>query len=103
MIFISIAYIIIALISIRPLTGHIAWHISDNYNQSEPDGMDWGLGMFIGIICASIWPVLAIGIPTLLLIDKLSPAVGAERKAIKRKKAEEFEKTQKELELEPWS
>jgi hypothetical protein len=50
-----ILYAVSVLLLARPVAGHIAWSISDHFNQKRPDGLDWTTGALFGIF----WPTVA--------------------------------------------
>lgn len=45
--------VVLWVLPIRPLAGHVAWTVSNNLNQVEPDNEDWDQGWIFSVL----WPV----------------------------------------------
>ena len=84
-----IAYGILWMVSIRPVAGHLAWKFGPekHHYQTRPDEDDWFSGIFCALLLGATWPVVL----AYLASTKFTPAVGAERRAIQKQKAEERE------------
>lgn len=91
-----VIYGIIWALTVRPLTGHIAWHQAINtYHQSKPDFGDWlwyGMG---AAFLALFWPICLL----VLASGKFLPKIGAEREAQVRLQKERIKELERELNI----
>lgn len=99
---IYLIYAFIGVLCIRPVAGHIAWSISNNYSQKKPDSADWACGAFFGAVIGVLWPLALTGVLSMVVVNKISPAIGAEKQAHLKAEIEARKKRDDELGLEPY-
>lgn len=54
---IAVGYGVVALLSLRPVAGAIAWHEKSS-RQARPEGEDWVLATIMGLIACGLWPLI---------------------------------------------
>lgn len=91
-----IAYLILTFFIARPIAGHIAWSEKFSWHP-KPDGEDWFLGWMGGIAAGLIWPVIIVGWLASKSVGIITPAIGAEKRALEEKREKENKKEIEQL------
>jgi hypothetical protein len=104
---IIIGYIIASLLTMRPLTGHLAW-VCYEYSKSEyeytyrgvtePKPSNWIAGGIFAVALCAFWPLII----TWQIAGRVLPKIGLEKQHELQKEIEARKERDKELGLEPW-
>lgn len=102
-----LVYILIGLVTIRPVAGHLAWSMHRNSKirypylhgkDTHPNGEQWTGGVLTACGLACLWPAIILWYVT----QEFIPSIGSERQAQLEAENAARDERDKELGLEPW-
>jgi hypothetical protein len=95
-----VLYGAIALLALRPVTGHLAWKDAKLFKQARPDSGDWIWSTLKGAIVVGLWPVMLVLFACTTFANRALPKIGAEREAERQSREQRLRELERELELD---